>query len=42
MSETCEACGATAMPPRGWTNWTCSECGHTQGDEIETTPEAGA
>lgn len=36
--ENCENCGNTAMPPEGWSDWTCAECGHTQGDPV---PEDG-
>lgn len=35
MASTCEACGESALPPRGWSDWTCAECGHTQGDPVD-------
>ena len=27
--ETCTNCERTAMPPRGWSTWTCATCGET-------------
>ena len=31
--ESCENCGNTAMPPRGWASWTCAEFDNTKGGE---------
>ncbi len=25
--ETCSNCGRNAMLPRGWSTWTCADCG---------------